>query len=99
MTNLEELEESGTPAILGDIRVGLVMLLKEAIINYIPDREELVMKHTLRRFSKMKNVYLLGNNNLNKVAIFSFVIYADKAKNLIVHFNFVATLLNDLFGI
>ena len=46
----------------------------------------------------MENVQLLGNINLPKVAIFSFIIHAPKGKRFL-HHNFVAKLLNDLFGI
>jgi selenocysteine lyase/cysteine desulfurase len=43
------------------------------------------------------NVFLLGNNNLNKVNIYSFIIRSRFGK--ILHPHFVTSLLNDLFGI
>jgi len=47
--------------------------------------------------SEIPNLVLLGNNTLPKVAIFAFVIKSRYGKML--HFNFITSLLNDLFGV
>lgn len=45
IANVEELEESGTPGIVQDIRTGLVFQLREAIgSKAIMDREEVIHK-------------------------------------------------------
>jgi selenocysteine lyase/cysteine desulfurase len=64
----------------------------------INEREKVILTQALRRFKEMPNVLLLGNNNLNKIAIFSFIIYTPNRTRLL-HHHFVALLLNDLFGI
>jgi selenocysteine lyase/cysteine desulfurase len=44
----------------------------------------------------MENVILLGNNELAKIPVYSFMI---RFRGQFLHFNFVGKLLNDLFGI
>ena len=60
-------------------------------------REQLIMKKVLPRLLKIPNLVLMGNNNLPKVPIFSFVIRTFNGK--ILHPNFVTQLMGDLFGI
>ena len=96
--NPEELEEAGTPAILQDIRTGIVFELKDQIgEETIHKREALIMKKVLPRLLKIPNLILMGNNSLPKVPIFAFVIRTFNGK--ILHPNFVTQLLGDLFGI
>jgi selenocysteine lyase/cysteine desulfurase len=96
--NIEELEEAGTPGILQDVRTGLAFDLKENVgETTIRDREHRQQKKTIDRLLNIKNLVLLGNNNLPKVNIFSFLIRSRFGKLL--HPNFVTSLLNDLFGI
>lgn len=45
----------------------------------------------------IKNMFLLGNNKLAKIPIFSFVIKSKNGK--ILHSNYVTQLLSDLFGV
>lgn len=49
------------------------------------------------RLSQVKNLFLLGNNDLPKVSIYTFIIKTKLGK--ILHPNFVCSLLSDLFGI
>ena len=51
----------------------------------------------MSRLSKVSNLYLLGNNNLPKVPIFSFIVKTRHGK--ILHPFFVTSLMSDLFGI
>ena len=44
----------------------------------------------------MKNLVLLGNNELPKLPIYVFMI---KSHGKYLHYNFISMLLNDLFGI
>jgi selenocysteine lyase/cysteine desulfurase len=72
--------------------------LKESIgAQTIHEKEIFINKRVLDRLLKLENLFLLGNNNLPKVSIFSFVIKSKKGK--ILHSNFVTQLLNDIFGI
>jgi len=49
--NVEELEESGTPGIIQDIRAGLVFQLKEAIGSQtIYEREKIIHEIAMNRF-------------------------------------------------
>ena len=94
---IEEREESGTPSIIGVIRAGLTFQLKEAVTpSFLEQRGNEIIKYANSRFSQMGNIVLIGNNELNKVPIYSFMI---KWKGKFLHFNFVGKLLNDLFGI
>jgi selenocysteine lyase/cysteine desulfurase len=96
--NIEHLEEAGTPGILQDVRTGLVFDLKEKVSEKtIHDIEAIHKEKVLTRLMAIKNLFLLGNNNLHKVNIFSFIIRSRFGK--VLHPHFVTSLLNDLFGI
>jgi len=51
----------------------------------------------MQRLNSIPNLVLLGNNNLPKVSIYTFLIKSRFGK--ILHFNFITSILNDLFGI
>lgn len=52
----------------------------------------------MERFSSMKEVILLGNNSMDRLPIFSFLVKHTES-GLYLHYNYVCALLNDLFGI
>lgn len=92
-------EESGTPAIVESIRVGLVFQLKNAIgIDRIIETERHITSKSLNFLTKLTNLHLLGNLNSERISIFSFLIKHPET-GLYLHSNFVSSLLNDLFGI
>ena len=94
---VEEREEGGTPSIIGVVRAGLTFQLKEALTpSYLESKCSEIVKYANERFSQMKNVFLIGNNSLQKVPIYAFMI---KWKGKFLHFHFAGKLLNDLFGI
>jgi len=96
--DIEELEEAGTPGVLQDIRSGLAFQLKGQIgVETIWEKSKVIKAYAMQRMSKIPNLVLLGNNTLPKVAIFAFVIKSWYGKML--HFNFITSLLNDLFGL
>jgi len=98
VANVEELEEAGTPGVLQDIKAGLVFQLKENVgADTIREKEHALQERALARLSQIPNLFLLGNNKLPKVAIFTFIVKSRFGK--ILHPNFVTSLLNDLFGI
>jgi selenocysteine lyase/cysteine desulfurase len=90
-------EEGGTPAIIESIRAGLVFQLKEAVgVDTIREREEHFIKRAVASWDKNPNINVLGNHDAWRLSIVSFVV---RHKGRYLHHNFVATLLNDLFGI
>ena len=104
VANVEELEESGTPGVIQDMRAGLAFQLKEALEgdNYILKRELAIHEKALKRFNALGDkLHLIGNNNLAKVCIYSFLIRCKLPTGTWKFLNpaFVVSLLNDLFGI
>ncbi len=93
----EHREEGGTPAIVESVRAGLVFQLKEAVgVETIRAHEEAFIRRAIAEWSKNENINLLGNKDAWRLSIVSFVV---RHKGRYLHHNFVATLLNDLFGI
>jgi len=91
-------EESGTPNIIGNIRLGIMTFIRSQIEhNLIVDIDEEYNK--LMENINEPNIYILGNDELKgkaHIPVFSFVIsYGDK----FYHPNYICALLNDLFGI
>lgn len=97
LNDIEHREEGGTPEIVGSIRAGLVFDLRDQIgADAIAQKELAMAKHVLQRWSGHKNIQILGSPFAKRLPVFSFLI-RDGAKYL--HFNYVVSLLNDLFGI
>ncbi len=94
---VEHREEGGTPAIVESIRAGLVFQLKQAVgVSAIRAREEHFIRRAIARWQKVENLEILGNPDADRLSIVSFVVRHGKRY---VHHNFVAQLLNDLFGV
>lgn len=101
LSNKEEREESGTPDVLGDIKLGLVMNLKTSIgASWIEKEEIKISSFVQEKLQVCENIVLLGRDskaiNNNMLPIFSFLV---KFHGKFLHYNFVSALLNDLFGI
>jgi selenocysteine lyase/cysteine desulfurase len=95
--DIEHREEGGTPAIVESIRAGLVFQLKEAVgTEAIRAREESFIRRAIERWRRHPNVEILGNPDLDRLSIVSFVV---RREGRYLHHNFVVALLNDLFGI
>ena len=93
----EHREEGGTPAILESIRAGLVFQLKQAVgTEAIREREESFIERAIDAWEKVPSIEILGNRDAWRLSIVSFVVRHGKRH---LHHNYVATLLNDLFGI
>ena len=98
-------EEAGTPSIVSDIRAGLAIRIQNAIgLDRIAQRDHELWKVVSSRLSKNANISILGNTpvNLERVPVLSFRIRSSVGRRGLrqwVHHNFVAALLNDLFGI
>ena len=90
-------EEGGTPAILESIRAGMVFQLKQAVgTEAIRAREEDFVRRAIARWSRSKKIEILGSHTAERLSIVSFVV---RHGGKYLHHNFVAQLLNDLFGI
>lgn len=90
-------EEGGTPAIVESIRAGLVFQLKEAVgVEAIRAREESFIQRAIASWEKNPSIRILGNRDAWRLSIVSFVV---RHGHQHLHHNYVATLLNDLFGI
>ncbi len=91
-------EEGGTPAIVETIRAGLVFQLKDAVgVDVIKAHEDELLTRALTTWRDEPGVQIMGNLVSPRLSIVSFVILTPTGEHL--HHNFVAALLNDLFGI
>ena len=73
--DIAEREEAGTPNILGDIRAGLVFLVKEAIgQNRIAAREAELNARALKGWAGNPALSLLGAKQAHRLPIFSFLV-------------------------
>jgi selenocysteine lyase/cysteine desulfurase/tRNA(Ile)-lysidine synthase TilS/MesJ len=93
-------EEAGTPAIVESIRCGLVFQLKQSVgTDYIHSCEDHNVQRGFDMLGSHPSIHVLGPGvTTPRLPIFSFVI-EHKDSGLFLHHNFVAALLNDLFGI
>jgi hypothetical protein len=90
---LDEREEGGTPAILGDVRAGIGFLVKEMVgPARILEHELALAERALKRLARHPKIRVLGPTNLPRLAIISFNIER-------LHHDFVSALLDHLFGI
>ncbi|MBX3273552.1 MAG: aminotransferase class V-fold PLP-dependent enzyme [Sandaracinaceae bacterium] len=90
-------EEGGTPAIVESIRAGLVFQLKSAVGEaVIREREHALIRRAIESWSQNENIRILGNPDAWRLSIVSFVV---RHGERYLHHNFLAALLNDLFGI
>jgi selenocysteine lyase/cysteine desulfurase len=93
----EHREEGGTPAIVESIRTGLVFKLQQEVgTDEIERREHAFVRAALTRFEACDNLDVLGSTEAQRLSIISLR-FTDGDKDL--HYGFVVSLLNDLFGI
>ncbi|KAG0520398.1 hypothetical protein BDA96_08G070700 [Sorghum bicolor] len=114
--DIEEREDAGTPPILQKIRASLAFWVKEYIgYDMMSLREQVYSEMAMKRLVSNPNIRVLGNTDVERLPIFSFLIYPPVANNplsedaaaagepgskrLPLHGRFVTRLLNDLFGI
>lgn len=96
-SDLERKEEGGTPAIVESVRAGLAFSLQQQVgTDVIEAREESFVRRALEAWKQSPNMDVLGNTEVDRLAIVSFRIKHD---DKFLHYGFVAALLNDLFGI
>lgn len=102
LSNRMEREEGGTPNIVGDIRLGLLMHLKQCTgSSWIEQEEKRISSQVQQRLQQHSKVVLVGrgrdgSDGSSHLPVFSFLI---RAGERFFHHNFVCALLNDLFGV
>jgi selenocysteine lyase/cysteine desulfurase len=101
LTNPEEREEGGTPNILGVIRCGLVFQLWQAVGGArIEARERAITATVLAAWGQNPAIRLLGPVSAARTPIISLMVaYGGGGGGRFLHWNFVSTLLSNLFGI
>jgi selenocysteine lyase/cysteine desulfurase len=91
--DIEAREDGGTPAFLQTIRTSLAIRLKEEMgVENIRKREEEMLEHIWLAFDSIPNLHVLAGNVRERLGVISFVIEK-------LHYNLVAKLLNDRFGV
>ncbi|OEL13839.1 hypothetical protein BAE44_0025142 [Dichanthelium oligosanthes] len=74
--DIEEREDAGTPPIIQKIRASLAFWVKEYIGYETMDlRERVYSEIAMKRLVSNPNVRVLGNTNVERLPIFSFLIY------------------------
>lgn len=98
LDNIEDKESSGTPNIIGIIKIRLILLLKDKLLNVITHNEHIITKYIHYKLTiicnKYKNLKVLY---LNKHLNFRLPIICIHIDNY--HFNEIVKLMNDKFGI
>ncbi|KAK2656166.1 hypothetical protein Ddye_009218 [Dipteronia dyeriana] len=103
LDDIEERENGGTPQIVQVIRAALAFWVKEYIgYQVIHNQEEMYIQKALQRLLPNQNIQVLGNTSAKRKPILSFLIFSvanSSQRDKPLHGAFVATLLNDLFGV
>ncbi|MET3207501.1 UNVERIFIED_CONTAM: selenocysteine lyase/cysteine desulfurase [Paenibacillus sp. PvR008] len=91
--NIEAREDGGTPAFLQAIRTALCIQLKEQMgQSRILEREKELTSLLLKGLKGIPRLHVLGGRSPERLGIVSFVVDH-------IHYNLIAKLLNDRFGI
>jgi len=97
LTDPVKREEGGTPAIVESIRAGLVFALKQSVgAALIRGNEDELRRQAGERWRANPAIEILGDGDSPRLPIVSFRI-RHEGRHL--HHNFVAAVLNDVFGI
>jgi selenocysteine lyase/cysteine desulfurase len=102
LQNIEEREEGGTPDIIGSIRCALTLMIKDHLsVDFIESREKAYLNYFLEQCGSLENLSIIGKTTCDRLPVISFLIShtrTDKVTKYL-HHNFIAALMNDLFGI
>jgi len=95
--DIEKRETAGTPNILGIIKIKKILQLRDHITKQIEYNERQILFYVSKKMDELMKKYdifkvLFLSNEKNRLPIFCIHIEH-------LHFNFVVTLLNDIFGI
>lgn len=96
---VEAREEAGTPNVIGDIRVALAMLAKDAVgTPAILERETILRERALAVWRKIPQLELLGQREgAHALPIFSFRVRTGDGR--LVHHQLFTRMLSDIYGI
>ena len=95
---IQRREEGGTPNILGDIRVALAMLTKEALgQDWLDSRNKYLCEKAFSIWEKNPRLEFMGGNRSPKLPIFSFRVMDGNGGY--VHHQFFTRLLSDVAGV
>ena len=97
VANVERREEGGTPGVVESIRAGLVFKLQGDVgFEEIARRENAFLSRAIARLSQCENLEILGPLDAPRLSILSLRF---KLGDKDLHYGYVVSLLNDLFGI
>ncbi|KAI3825051.1 hypothetical protein L1987_06527 [Smallanthus sonchifolius] len=103
INDIEEREDAGTPQIIQRVKAALAFQVKAYIKSeVIKKKQHDYIERALERLVKHSNIWVLGNTQVERQAILSFLVYTTTYSNKRdkpLNGTFVAKLLNDLFGI
>ena len=95
---IQRREEGGTPNILGDIRVALAMLIKEALgQDWLERRNKDLRERATSIWERNPRLEFMGGNQSAKLPIFSFRVRDGNGGY--VHHQFFTKLLSDVAGV
>ena len=93
VTHLDEREEGGTPAIMGDLRAGAAFLVKDMVgAQTILDHEVVLAAAAVKRLDSHPNIRVLGPKDAPRLAIISIIFEG-------LHHDYASGLLDHLFGV
>ena len=97
LADAERREEGGTPAIVESIRAGMVFALQQSVgTRVIEAREHELIQRAMDRLQACPNIEVLGSKDAPRLSIVSMR-FKHGERDL--HYGFVVSLLNDLYGI
>ncbi|MEP0203918.1 MAG: aminotransferase class V-fold PLP-dependent enzyme [Halioglobus sp.] len=97
LADAERREEGGTPAIVESIRAGMVFAVQQSVgTDVIEAREHALIDRALKRLQAFPNIEVLGSVEAPRLSIVSMR-FKHGERDL--HYGFVVSLLNDLYGI
>ena len=106
LDNIEEREEGGTPDIIGSVRAAFAFMIKDHLsTHFIEHQEKKYLEYWWEETKSLTNLVMIGNTKVNRLPVLSFLItHSQKSgfcqyKTKYLHYNFIAALFNDLFGI
>ena len=106
LQNIEEREEGGTSDIIGSVRASFAFMVKDHITtDFILQREQRYLQYFWNECLSIKNLLIMGNTECARLPVISFLIthtkrgFGASQKTKYLHYNFIAALMNDLFGI
>ncbi|MFZ1725508.1 MAG: aminotransferase class V-fold PLP-dependent enzyme [Albidovulum sp.] len=95
---LKDREEGGTPNVIGDIRAGLVLMIKEALgTDWLAARQDHLRAQALAVWSGNPNLEILGLTGVTALPIFSFRVSDGQGGR--VHHQLFTRLLSDVHGV